>query len=357
MKHIRTIIAALLVSVMASSYSTGIVLASEEKRAVLSTVTSEIEAISLSGQQSAAQLEANSIEQSNLRRDIEVYGIRANYLRENIEITRTKLVHIGETKPENILQAALLSISNGYAKMELADILAAVHSSLEEFQSYKGDYFKNEDRIAIEEGLKDKLAQLEADLATVETIVSGNEEAIVSLDAANADLNVIISDTTIQVEQLSTQKTQLEQEIQVEEERQRQIELERQRATTFIKPTSGRLTSGYGNRRHPVTGRYSFHAGIDLANSKGTGILASRNGKVVFAGNQGTYGKLIIISHGSGIETAYAHLSAINVSVGQTVTQGEQIGKMGSTGRSTGSHLHFEIRMNGGTVNPQKYIN
>lgn len=357
MKRIKSIVAALLVTVMASSYSTGIVLASEEKKAVLTTVTSEIEAMSLTGQQSAAQLEANKVQQDNLRRDIEVYGIRAQYLRDNIEIINTKLKHIGETKPESFLQAALLTISNGYAKMELADILAVVHSSLEDFQMYEGDYFKNEDRTAIEEGLKEKLAQLETDLAAVETKVSGNEGTIASLETANADLTAVITNTTVQVEQLSTQKSQLEQEIQAEEERLRQIELERQRATTFIKPTSGRLTSGYGNRRHPVTGRYAFHAGIDLANSKGTAILASRNGQVVFAGSQGTYGKLIIISHGSGIETAYAHLSAINVSVGQTVTQGEQIGKMGSTGRSTGSHLHFEIRMNGGTVNPLKYFN
>ena len=165
----------------------------------------------------------------------------------------------------------------------------------------------------------------------------------------------------IEDRRLEQQKSLFEMKFQILEEELIKLaaereEIEKKKATTFIKPTNGRLTSGFGNRKHPLTKRTAFHAGIDLANSKGTRINASRNGQVIFAGNKGTYGKFIVIRHASGVETAYAHLSSINVRVGQNVSQGQHIGNMGSTGRSTGSHLHFEIRINGSAVNPLKYI-
>lgn len=147
---------------------------------------------------------------------------------------------------------------------------------------------------------------------------------------------------------LSAEKNTIEEQIRKEEEVRK--------STTFIWPTSGRLTSPFGYRIHPVYKTRRMHTGIDLANSSGTNIVASQNGKVTFAGRQGTYGKLIIVRHANGMETAYAHLSRISVSVGQTVSQGQSIGKMGNTGASTGSHLHFEVRKNGTAVNPMNYL-
>ena len=115
-------------------------------------------------------------------------------------------------------------------------------------------------------------------------------------------------------------------------------------------PTSGRLTSTFGQR----WGR--FHAGIDLAGPVGTPIYAADGGTVVEAGWHGGYGYLVRINHGNGFETYYAHLSKVYVSVGQKVAKGEQIAAMGSTGNSTGSHLHFEIRLNGEAKNPYNYL-
>ena len=123
---------------------------------------------------------------------------------------------------------------------------------------------------------------------------------------------------------------------------------------SFAWPTSGKLTSKFGYRT--VLGVYRFHEGIDIANSYGTGIRASDGGTVTYAGWKGDYGYLVIISHGSGVETRYAHCSSILVSVGDKVYQGQKIAKMGSTGRSTGSHCHFEIRINGTAVNPLSYL-
>ena len=115
-------------------------------------------------------------------------------------------------------------------------------------------------------------------------------------------------------------------------------------------PTKGRLTSRFGKR----WGR--LHKGIDLANSKGTPIYAAESGKVIFTGRQGGYGNLIQIDHGGGMVTYYAHLSKIAVSKGKSVSRGQLIGYMGSTGYSTGSHLHFEVRINGNPKNPLSYL-
>ena len=117
-----------------------------------------------------------------------------------------------------------------------------------------------------------------------------------------------------------------------------------------------RYTSGFGYRRDPKTGGRRMHSGLDFAGSHGTPILSTADGVVVHAGWQSGYGKLVKIKHAFGIETRFAHLSRIRVEVGQRVSRGDQIGDMGNTGRSTGTHLHYEVRVNGNAVNPMTYI-
>jgi murein DD-endopeptidase MepM/ murein hydrolase activator NlpD len=117
------------------------------------------------------------------------------------------------------------------------------------------------------------------------------------------------------------------------------------------------FTSGYGVRSDPFRGAAAMHAGIDLAGPTGTPIHATADGIVREAAwNNGGYGRLIKIDHGRGIETRYAHLSSMSVSAGQRVTRGQVIGRMGSTGRSTGSHLHYEVRIDGRAVNPIPFM-
>lgn len=121
----------------------------------------------------------------------------------------------------------------------------------------------------------------------------------------------------------------------------------------LVKPVSGKITARYGEKSSV---RSSAHTGLDIANSHGTPIKAAAGGTVVFSGTKGSYGKMVIISHGNGVQTYYGHCSSLDVSVGQTVSQGQVIAKMGSTGNSTGNHLHLEIRVNGSSINPQKYL-
>ena len=115
------------------------------------------------------------------------------------------------------------------------------------------------------------------------------------------------------------------------------------------------VSSPFGNRFHPVLKRYILHTGVDLV-AKYVPLRAAKSGVVTFAGNMSGYGKIIIIRHDNGYETRYAHLSVISTNVGEHVNQGDLIGKTGNSGRTTGAHLHFEVRQNGVPKNPMKYL-
>lgn len=120
--------------------------------------------------------------------------------------------------------------------------------------------------------------------------------------------------------------------------------------------SGGRITSSFGNRIHPVTGKNIFHKGIDIGASQGSPIYAYANGVITFAGWKSGYGNFVAINHGNGMVTRYAHMSAIYVKVGQQVSAAQRIGAVGSTGVSTGPHLHFEVLINGEYKNPQNYL-
>ena len=123
------------------------------------------------------------------------------------------------------------------------------------------------------------------------------------------------------------------------------------------KPSStGMITSSYGYRRDPFTGGGAMHSGIDFKGPTGQPILAAAGGRVTHAGWKSGYGKAVEVTHGNGLMTRYAHLSRIDVRAGQRIEQGLQLGAMGSTGRSTGTHLHFEVRLNGRAINPRPFL-
>jgi murein DD-endopeptidase MepM/ murein hydrolase activator NlpD len=121
-------------------------------------------------------------------------------------------------------------------------------------------------------------------------------------------------------------------------------------------PICKRISSGFGSRFHPVLKKYRYHSGLDIGAPKGTPIVATDNGVVIFSGFKGGYGKAVMIDHGLGYSSVYGHASVLLVTNGQEVTQGQRIALVGSTGLSTGPHLHFEIRKNGVPQNPLKYL-
>lgn len=127
-------------------------------------------------------------------------------------------------------------------------------------------------------------------------------------------------------------------------------------STPSVWPVRGYLSAGFGNRIDPFTGLKDFHPGLDISAPLGTKILAPADGTVIFAGVKGGYGNAVTIDHGRGIMTHYGHLDAFNVRVGQSVRRGSVLGFVGSTGRSTAPHLHYEVWLNGSNQNPLLYI-
>ncbi|WP_027180447.1 M23 family metallopeptidase [Maridesulfovibrio bastinii] len=155
---------------------------------------------------------------------------------------------------------------------------------------------------------------------------------------------------------------QLNTEARLEEVRQQQIIYTMRSkqdvldSTPSIWPVEGWVSSPFGWRTSPFTGRREYHKGLDISCPIGTAIYAPAKGKVIFSGIDGGYGRCIKIRHGANVTTRYGHMSRLGVKKGQVVTRGELIGYAGSTGRSTGPHVHYEVRLGGVPVNPLRYI-
>ena len=236
----------------------------------------------------------------------------------------------------------------------IGEIMEADQRSYDEYVAAR----ENSERIQAEyesmlTDLDAKQAELEDEQAALEEQITHAQQLIVELEA-----------------QIETDRETYEAELAREAELESQIqdmiaELERQEAAnsitstgTYIWPLPGYSPgSAYGWRIHPIWGDMRFHAGEDIGAPSGTPILAADSGVATVIPNNGNgYGNYIMINHGGGRVTLYAHMSAFAVSNGATVTQGQVIGYVGSTGNSTGPHLHFEVRVNGATTDPKSYF-
>ncbi len=192
----------------------------------------------------------------------------------------------------------------------------------------------------------------------VNNLIGEKEAQIVSVSGDIANKEAAIKEYEDMIAQENAEIAALEKA--VAEERAR-LEAENARIYNggmFAWPCPGykRISDEYGNRMHPILGIEKFHNGLDMAASSGTPILAAYDGDVVAADYSGSMGNYIMINHGSGLYTIYMHCSALYVSKGQSVSKGQNIAAVGSTGRSTGPHLHFSVRLNGNYVSPWNYL-
>lgn len=283
---------------------------------------------------------------------------------------------------------------------ELLDQLRAVEDDLERLYIEAG--LQRDAAISAQADLETALQQLQDDVARQESIraelaelVEHLDEEIAAMAAAEGEINAIIRDAQREIAReealawLATSSTTTtttttttappvtqpsEDGGSGDDQTTTTIDATDPSATTttasetgdgqgpgsdqvdLIWPTTGSVTSNYGIRKHPITGTERLHTGMDIGNNSGTSIWASDSGTVIFSGRMSGFGETVIISHGSDVTTLYAHMSSRTVTKGATIGKGQEVGKMGSTGFSTGDHLHFEVRINGNPVDPRAYL-
>lgn len=261
-----------------------------------------------------------------------------------------------EEEPEFNLQLA-----NRNIKPTNEAIKEEIESEVEiQYTSYAITYNKkniayvsnNEKAEEIIEELKKKYNKKYTNNLGILQVYSENYEEIEAIDEKEAKTKVASTikeqkrkDTTVRVAKTNTNKTASVQK-----------ESSANGVVFSVRPVSGTITSRFGYRNSPGGVGSTNHKGIDIATSMGTSIMACASGTVKFAGYKGSYGNLVIISHGNGVETYYAHCSKLYVSSGQSVNAGDVIAAVGKTGSATGPHLHLEVHINGSIVNPQKYL-
>ncbi|MXW58652.1 MAG: peptidoglycan DD-metalloendopeptidase family protein [Acidimicrobiia bacterium] len=259
----------------------------------------------------------------------------------------------------SVQQAEQAQAEIGQAQTEINDALAELADLLDAQQKLQEEWNRKREllqaRIAVE-------AQEQTD---IESEISGLEQNIEEIED-----EIERERERIRLEE-ERRKREAELARLAELERQRQEDLarlaEQERAgqfddieipapPEFFRPVVGEVVSGYGNRVHPIFGYVRFHAGVDFANHMGDPIFAAASGTVIQVKSREGYGNTIIVDHGGGWSTLYAHLSQYNVSLNQQVEIGQTIGFVGSTGWSTGPHLHFEVRYRGSPRDPAKYL-
>ena len=243
---------------------------------------------------------------------------------DNVEYTFS-LVSRNEINEDEVMLALEQSAQNVYRVYEVADL------NNEETKVYVNTMEEAEEIVST---LKEQYSEIEPDLVI-------NQIYLDNVDEVNE-------------ETIKLAKQELTDNLQEELEEKEKVDSRTINGIYLaVVPVTGRITSRFGAVESI---RDHTHKGIDIAATRGTPILSAASGTVTFAGWSSGYGYLVKIDHGSGVETYYGHCSKLYVSAGSTVEAGDKIAAVGSTGNSTGNHLHFEIRLNGEQVNPQKYV-
>ena len=258
----------------------------------------------------------------------------------------------------------LLFSSDGFSDMaNKADYIEALSqydkNKLDEYVETKEMVQLCKEKLEAEKEVLDEAkVAVEAEEANVSALISQTEEQIVSVSSDISTKEAAIKEYEAMIAQENAEIAALEKAVAEEKAR---LEAEQARVYNggvfaWPCPSYKRISDEYGNRIHPILGTQQFHNGLDMAAPGGSPILAAYDGDVVAAAYNGSMGNYIMIDHGSGLYTIYMHCSALHVSKGQTVSKGQKIAAVGSTGRSTGNHLHFSVRLNGSYVSPWNYL-
>jgi len=263
---------------------------------------------------------------------------------------------------ESAVKLFLLDLAIGN-ELEITDELRTAEAQLEVVRRRALD--RAEDADLERQAQQQRLADLEDARAAATELRLEIQSRIEEWNLVSADIERSDKEMEQEIFRIEEEIRRREEERrrQEEEARRRAIEEERRRHEAehgpfelVAWPADGEKTSGFGPRVHPIFGSVRQHNGIDLGGDTGDRVRAARSGEVILAGQRGGFGNTIVIYHGLGYSTLYAHLSRIEVSEGQNVQSGDRIGAIGSTGWSTGPHLHFELRIDGKAVDPTPFL-
>ena len=333
----------------------------------LADLQGQIDSLGTQMTEKNAEIEATKVQLADAKaREEEQYAsmkLRIKYMYENGDTNFLDLLFEAESLSDMLNRAEYIQKVSEYDRQKL-DEFVAVRNEIEETELRLTEEYNELDRMKQE---------TEAKQSSVEALQADKQKELESYNAkiqeANADIAQMQSEIAGIQEAIRAEENQIaaiEAEIRrQEEEARKKAEAQGQSYETkslgsisFIWPcpASGRITSAFGGRSSPTEGASSNHQGIDIGAPTGSSILAAASGSVVIATYSASAGNYVMINHGGGVYTVYMHMNSIGVSVGQSVSQGQQIGTVGSTGYSTGPHLHFGIRSNGTYVNPTAYV-
>lgn len=298
-----------------------------------------------------------------------------NEIESQVQETEEKLVQIQEDydKKDKLLKTRIVALYE-QGETTYLDVLLKSNSIMD----FLSNYYMLEQIIEFDNELLEELENTKAEIE-LEKAKQEKQQSTLQMAKINANrMKILMENNKIlqenYISQLSEEEKALQQQIENYKKEQAEIESQIQAAILWsgqfeVQYTGGimiwpiaksgtYITSGYGNRLHPLQGIYKYHSGIDIGNAGfGAPIVAALGGVVTYAGVISGYGNCVMINHGNGIVTLYGHGQEIIAKLGDTVQQGDLIMTVGSTGISTGPHLHFEVRVNGTAVNPLNYLN
>ena len=270
-----------------------------------------------------------------------------------------RAAYVGSTDGRESITLSASSVTSVYVGLQYLSLLAAENDrAILAYESLQTQEERQQVRIQQEEdqvaGQVAVLQEVEADLAE---LASAQAEQAAAVAAELADLAARLDQIDATISEFSDELDGLEQEqARVQRLIEEEASKEGEAPGILVRPVPGQITSGFGMRMHPILGYTRMHTGVDMSAPYGQEIKAGGAGRVILAGPYGGYGNTIIIDHGGGMTTLYAHQSGLNVSYGQDVAAADTIGYIGTSGLSTGPHLHFEVRINGKPVDPTDYI-
>jgi len=314
--------------------------------------------------------------------NIDTLTARINEINQNIDITQQELAAAKETEEhqyammkkrikymyergnKNYLE--MLFTSNSFSEfLNMAEFVTGIskydRTKLLEYEATRQLVEAKEAQLqAQQQELNATMEGLQNEQDALETLMADKEEEISEFESDISDKEAAVKEYQAYIAEQDALIKELEAQILAEKKR---LIAENRKAIVYDggqfawpAPDYTRISDDYGNRIHPTLGVQQFHNGVDMASPSGTRVLAAYDGEVVAADYSSSMGNYIMIDHGDGLYTIYMHNSALLVSKGQMVVRGEQIAKVGSTGRSTGPHLHFSVRLNGSYVSPWNYL-